>query len=83
MAPTMGGYEPLPEVWAAIRDVEPLRVTHLRAAVLMNHTVTVTNSTPMFRKLMTDEGHTVLSTTISRREPIAHAFGSRSTARTG
>jgi chromosome partitioning protein len=75
MAPTMGEYERLPEVWAAIDDVEPLRATPLVAAVLMNRTVTNANSTPMFRELMTDEGHTVLSTTIPRREPIAQAFG--------
>jgi len=71
----MGAYERLPEVWAAIDDVEPLRATPLVAAVLMNRTVTNANSTPMFRELMTDEGHTVLSTTIPRREPIAQAFG--------
>jgi chromosome partitioning protein len=41
----------------------------------MNRTVTIANSTPMFRELMADEGHTVLSTTIPRREPIAQAFG--------
>jgi chromosome partitioning protein len=75
MAPTMGEYERLPEVWAAIDDVEPLRATPLIAAVLMNRTVTNANSTPMFRELMTDEGHKVLSTTIPRREPIAQAFG--------
>ena len=49
MAPTMGEYERLPEVWAAIDDVEPLRTTSLVAAVLMNRTVTNANSTPMFR----------------------------------
>lgn len=73
MAPTMGDYERLPEVWAAIDDVESLRATPLVVAVLMNRTVT--NSTSKFRELMSDEGHTVLSTTIPRREPIAQAFG--------
>jgi chromosome partitioning protein len=75
MAPTMGEYERLPEVWAAIDDVEPLRVSPLEAAVLMNRTVTNANSTPMYRELMTEAGHTVLATTIPRREPIAQAFG--------
>lgn len=75
MAPTMGEYERLPEVWAAIEDVDPLRARPLKAAVLMNRTVTNANSTPMYRELMMEEGHTVLSTTIPRREPIAQAFG--------
>ena len=75
MAPTTGEYERLPEAWAAIDDMEPLRATPLVAAVLMNRTVTNANSAPMFRELMTDEGHTVLSTTIPRRKPIAQAFG--------
>lgn len=75
MAPTMGEYERLPEVWAAIEDVEPLRSAPLVTAVLMNRTVTNANSTPLYRELMTDEGHAVLSTTIPRREPIAQAFG--------
>lgn len=69
MAPTTGDYERLPGVWAAIDDVESLRATPLVVAVLMNRTVT--NSTSKFRELMSDEGHTVLSTTIPRREPIA------------
>lgn len=75
MAPTMGEYERLPEVWTAIEDVEPLRAVPLVAAVLMNRTITNANSTPMFRELITDDGHTVLGTTIPRREPIAQAFG--------
>jgi len=75
MAPTMGEYERLPEVWAAIENVEPLRATPLVSAVLMNRTVTNANSTPMYRELMTEEGHAVLLTTIPRREPIAQAFG--------
>jgi len=75
MAPTMGEYERLPEVWAAIEDVEPLRATPLVSAVLMNRTVTNANSTPMYRELMTEEGRTVLTATIPRREPIAQAFG--------
>jgi len=75
MAPTMGEYERLPEVWAAIEDVEPLRATPLVSAVLMNRTVTNANSTPMYRELMTEDGHRVLTATIPRREPIAQAFG--------
>jgi chromosome partitioning protein len=41
----------------------------------MNRTVTHANSASTYRELMTEEGHTVLSTTIPRREPIAQAFG--------
>lgn len=75
MAPTMGEYERLPEVWAAIDDVEALRATPLITAVLMNRTITNANSTPMYRELMEESGRKVLSTTIPRREPIAQAFG--------
>jgi chromosome partitioning protein len=75
MAPTMGEYERLPEVWSAIDDVDPLRTAPLVAVVLMNRTVTNANSTPLYRELMTEEGRKVLSTTIPRREPIAQAFG--------
>lgn len=75
MAPTVGEYERTPEVWAAIDDAESLRSTPLVSAVLFNRTVTNANSTPMFRELLTDEGHTVLPTTIPRREVTAQAFG--------
>jgi chromosome partitioning protein len=75
MAPTMGEYERLPEVWAAIEDVEALRATSLVTAVLMNRTITNANSTPLYRGLLEEEGHAVLHTTIPRREPIAQAFG--------
>lgn len=75
MATTMGEYERPPEMSASSDDVEPLRATPRVAAVLMNRTVTNANSAPMYRELMTEEGHTVLSTTIPRREPIAQAFG--------
>jgi chromosome partitioning protein len=75
MAPTMSEYERLPEVWDAIENVEPLRADPLAVAVLMNRTITNANSTPMFRELITEDGHTVLSTTIPRREPIAQSFG--------
>lgn len=40
----------------------------------MNHTVTNASGTPMYREPMTEEGHTVLSATIPRREPIAQAL---------
>ncbi|WP_434181392.1 ParA family protein (plasmid) [Clavibacter michiganensis] len=75
MAPTMAEYERLPEVWAAIDDVEALRSTSLVTAVLLNRTITNANSTPLYRELMEEDGRTVLRTTIPRREPIAQAFG--------
>lgn len=74
MAPTMLEFERLPDVWAAIDEVESLRDTEPHVAVLLNRTVTNANSTPMFRGLITDSGRTVLATTIPRREPIAQAF---------
>jgi chromosome partitioning protein len=75
MAPTMGEYERLPEVWAAIDDVDNLRAAPLPSVVLMNRTITNANSTPLYRELMEDEGHHVLATTIPRRESLAQAFG--------
>ncbi|AWB88125.1 ParA family protein [Mycetocola zhujimingii] len=74
MAPTMLEFERLPDVWAAIDEVESLRDTPPQVAVLLNRTVTNANSTPMFRQLIADDGRTVLATTIPRREPIAQAF---------
>lgn len=74
MAPTMLEFERLPDVWAAIDEVEPLRAAPPRVAVLLNRTVARANSTEMFRKLIEDSGHHVLTTTIPRRESIAQAF---------
>lgn len=75
MAPTMLEFERLPDVWAAIEEVEPLRTKPAHAAVLLNRTVPNANSTDMFRGLLVDGGHDVLSTTIPRREAFAQAFG--------
>lgn len=74
MAPTMLEFERLPDVWAAIEEVEPLRDTQPGVAVLLNRTVANANSTAMFRDLIIESGHHVLSTTIPRREAIAQAF---------
>lgn len=74
MAPTMLEFERLPDVWAAIDEVESLRDNMPNVAVLLNRTITNANSTPMFRDLITDGGHIVLTTTIPRRESIAQAF---------
>jgi chromosome partitioning protein len=74
MAPTMLEFERLPDVWAAIDEMEVLRDTPPAVAVLLNRTITNANSTPMFRDLITDSGRKVLTTTIPRREPIAQAF---------
>jgi len=74
MAPTMLEFERLPDVWAAIDEMEVLRDIPPVVAVLLNRTITNANSTPMFRDLITDSGRKVLTTTIPRREPIAQAF---------
>lgn len=75
MAPTMAEYERLPDVWAAIDEVEPLRDHAPEVAVLLNRTVANAASTGTFRDQLTEDGHRVLSTTIPRREAIAQAFG--------
>jgi chromosome partitioning protein len=75
MAPTMLEFERLPDVWAAIDEVMPLRKEPSLAAVLLNRTVPNANSTAMFRDLIEHAGHLVLDTTIPRREQIAQSFG--------
>ena len=75
MAPTMMEFERLADVWAAIEEVEPLRSKPTSVSVLLNRTVPNANSTPMFRELIEESGHVVLSTTIPRRESIAQSFG--------
>lgn len=75
MAPTMVEFERLPDVWAAIDEIEPLRCVPAQVAVLLNRTVANANSTGMFRDLIEASGHHVLATTIPRRELIAQAFG--------
>lgn len=74
MAPTMLEFERLPDVWAAIEEVESLRMKPASVAVLLNRTIANANSTVMFRQLIEDSGRHVLTTTIPRREPIAQAF---------
>ena len=61
MAPTMLEFERLPHVWAVIDEVESLRDNLPNVAVLLNRTITNANSTPMFRDLITDSGHIVLT----------------------
>lgn len=75
MAPTLIEYERLSDVWSAIDDTSSLRDTPANAAVLFNRTVTNANSTPVYRELIENDGHIVLSATIPRRESIAQAFG--------
>lgn len=74
MAPTMLEFERLPDVWAAIEAVVPLRESEPDVAVLLNRTVANANSTTMYRDLIVESGHHVLDTTIPRREAIAQAF---------
>lgn len=74
MAPTMMEYERLTDVWAAIDEVEPLRVKPAAAAVLLNRTIANARSTETFRELITDAGRHVLTATIPRRETYAQSF---------
>ncbi|MFE6229410.1 AAA family ATPase [Cellulosimicrobium sp. NPDC057862] len=74
MAPTMMEYERLTDVWAAIDEVEPLRVKPAAAAVLLNRTIANARSTETFRELITDAGRHVLAATIPRRESYAQSF---------
>lgn len=74
MAPTMLEFERLPDVWAAIEEVEPLRSTSVNVVVLLNRTIANANSTAMYRELIEEDGHYVLTTTIPRREQIAQSF---------
>jgi len=75
MAPTTAEYERLPDVWAAIEDVDALRHTPPVVAVLLNRTVPGASSTVAFRDQLAADGHRVLTTTIPRREVYAQAWG--------
>lgn len=75
MAPTTAEYERLPDVWAAIEDVEPLRSTPPVVAVLLNRTVQGAASAVTFRAQIEADGHHVLQTTIPRKEFYAQAWG--------
>jgi len=75
MAPTMPEFDRLPDVWAAIDEVESLRNSPPVVAVLLNRTVANASSTATFREAITDGGHLVLDATIPRREAIAQALG--------
>lgn len=74
MAPTMMEFERLADVWAAIEEIAPMREREPTVAVLLNRTVANARSTQTFRAAITSSGHTVLNTTIPRREAIAQAF---------
>lgn len=74
MAPTMIEFERLPDVWAAVEEVESLRNSPPEMAVLLNRTVANAKSTGVYRDLIVESGHHVLSTTIPRREAIAQSF---------
>jgi chromosome partitioning protein len=76
MAPTMAELDRLPDVWSAIEEVAPLRDgPALEVAVLLNRTVPNAASTDVIRQQIADGGHTVLESTIPRREAFAQAFG--------
>lgn len=77
MAPTMIEFERLPDVWAAIEEIGPLRPDDDQpaAAVLLNRTVSNARSTPTYREAIQQSGHLALETSIPRREQFAQAFG--------
>lgn len=74
-APTSHEVDALPDVWAAIEEVQALRNAPTAAAVLFTRTITNASSTGIYRQAIEDGGHQVLSTTIPRREAYAQALG--------
>lgn len=74
-APTSHEVDALPDVWAAIEEVQALRNVPTAAAVLFTCTITNASSTGIYRQAIEDGGHQVLATTIPRREAYAQALG--------
>jgi chromosome partitioning protein len=76
-APTPIEVERLSAVRAALEDVGPLRPDGLppAAAVLLTRTVAQAASTNVWRKSLTDDGWTVLTTEVRRLEQLAQAYG--------
>src|SRR5690606_21644959 len=76
VAPTIAEVERLPDVWAAIEEVEPLRASPAQVAVLLNRSLPRANSTEITRNQIESTGHHVLATSIPRREMYAQALAS-------
>ncbi|GAB4097816.1 ParA family partition ATPase [Brachybacterium horti] len=74
-APTSHEVEALPDVWAAIEEVQALRNVPTAAAVLFTRTIANASSTGIYREAIEEGGHRVLATTIPRREAYAQALG--------
>lgn len=64
-----------------IENVEPLRPPGSRACVLLNRVVSGASSGRSARRVLTAQGHHVLSTVIPRLESYAQAFGTHPPAR--
>ncbi len=62
-------------------DLEALRPDGARSGVLLNRVVAGAASGPMARRVLTAQGHDVLTTTIPRRELYAQSFGGQVDAR--
>lgn len=75
VAPTMMELDRLPQVWAALDDVEPLRESDATVSVLLNRTVANASSTGVARQILTESGRHVLATDVPRLETYAQAFG--------
>lgn len=74
-APTSHEVDALPDVWAAIEEVQALRNSPTAAAVLFTRTIPNASSTGIYREVIEEGGHQVLTTTIPRREAYAQALG--------
>ncbi|UYG18319.1 ParA family protein (plasmid) [Brachybacterium huguangmaarense] len=74
-APTSHEVDALPDVWAAIEEVQALRHEPAAAAVLLTRTIPNASSTGVYRESIEDSGHHVLTTVIPRREAYAQALG--------
>lgn len=59
-----------------IEALQPARPTGARSCVLLNRVVAGASSTASARRVLTRQGHQVLTTTIPRREMYAQSFGS-------
>lgn len=58
-----------------IDDLEAVRPDGARSSVLLNRVVSGASSGPMARRVLTAQGHGVLSTTVPRLEMYANSFG--------
>lgn len=74
-APSSHEVDALPDVWAALEEVEALRQEPAASAVLLTRTVPNANSTSVYRDAIENSGHHVLTATIPRREMYAQALG--------